>query len=403
MGAGGVGMLRVISDYSLWELIEDSRQYKMILYADTKYRKQLVKLLNFIDVELACQISDDEEDDDCCQLYDLIYEDMDKIMVIVAKEDFSGAQKALTETGLQMGVNFKNIERYSQESNLLPYYYDPVIGYNLGTKDKETAGFCIYGDLEKAKLHIMTLGGSTTDASIYAFKCWSECLHDILEERGLSNVVMCGGVAGYASSEELFKLIRDGFSLKPDIVLNYSGVNDMQVEEEYPYINFYMRQICQFLANKSAMNNLNFDSHSFGISYGINGFDSRELKEKCDFWMQNQKMVHALCQMRNIKHITFFQPTLFNGAKQLSNREQSYQLNLVYVGVKRECRASYINKTRDFTRIIRRFIQKYEWIYDLTEIFGAEDIYMDFAHVNERGSRIIAGHVADALESREWI
>lgn len=388
-------MLRVISDYSLWELIEDSRQYKMILYADEKYRKQVRKILKLVDVDLAYEVSEDGADD-CCQIYDLLYEDIDKIMIIVAKDDFFKAQKTLSEVGLRMGVNYKNIERFSKESNLLPYYYDPVMGYNLETKEKDTAGFCIFGDKEKAELRILTLGGSTTDASIYSFKSWSECLHELLNEKGISNVVMCGGVAGYASSEELFKLIRDGFSLNPDIILNYSGVNDMQVEEEHPYINFYMRQICQHLIQKRNMNGLNFDSHSFGVSYGINGFDNGELSEKCNFWVQNQKMIHAICNMRNIKHISFLQPALFNGAKPLSYREQSYRSNLVYVGVKREHKESYAYRTKNFARIIKETIQEYEWIVDLTEIFDTEDIYIDYAHVNERGNRVIAEHIAKA-------
>lgn len=396
-------MLRVICDYSLWELMEDARQRKMILYADLKYKKQMQRILKLVDVGLAYQISDDDGEEECRQIYDLLYEDMDKIMVIVAKDDFSEAQKILTEMGLQMGVNYKNIERYSQECNLLPYYYDPVMGYNLGTKEKETAGFCVFGDMETAGLRILTLGGSTTDASIYPFKSWSECLHDVLDERGISNVVMCGGVAGYASSEELFKLIRDGFSLKPDIVLNYSGVNDMQVEEEYPYINFYMRQICHYLIQRSDVNGLNFDSHSFGISYGIGGIDNGNISRKCDFWVQNQEMIHAICQVRNIRHISFLQPMLFNGAKQLSKREQSYQLNLIYVGVKREHKASYADRTKNFVRILKESVQEYEWIDDLTKIFGAEDIYIDFAHVNERGSRVIAEYVANAMKVREWI
>lgn len=390
-------MLRVISDYSLWELIEDSRQYKMILYADMKYRKQVESLLQLVDVELAYQISDEEEEN-CSQIYDLIYEDMDKIMVIVAKEDFAGAQKILTEIGFRMGVNYKNIERYSQESNSLPYYYDPMMGYNLGTKEKKTAGFCIYGNMHKGALRILTLGGSTTDASIYPFKSWSECLHDVLEERGIVNTVMCGGVSGYASSEELLKLIRDGFSLKPDIVLNCSGMNDMQVEEEYPYINFYMRQIGEYLANKNDMDSLNFDNHGFGISYGINSFENGNLEEKCKFWLENQKMIHAVCQSKNIKQITFFVPGLFNGVKQMSKREQSYQLNLVYVGVKRERKTDYANKIKEFAGLVQRVIHGYEWIYDLSGIFGADDIYIDFAHINERGNRAMAEFMAGLVE-----
>ena len=389
-------MLRVISDYSLWALIEDSKQYRMILYADAKYRVRMERLLEFVDVQLDYKVSEMEECD-CRSVYDLIYEDKDQIMVIVAKEDFAFAEKILNEIGLRLGVNFKNIQRYSEEINLLPYYYDPVLGYNLGVKDKDTAGFCVYGDMENAKFRILTLGGSTTDPYIYPFKCWSECLHDLLEEEGLSNAVICGGVAGYTSAEELFKLIRDGFSLKPDIILNYSGVNDMQVEEEYPYINFYMRQIGEYLVKKKDMTGLNFDSHGFGISYGINGFTSGTVEEKSNFWLNNQKMIHAICQSRNVRHITFLQPALFSGSKPLSAREQSYQLNLVYIGVKREHKSSYADKTQNFVSLARDAIQKYKWIYDLSGIFEEENIYIDFVHVNERGNEIIAEHIANII------
>lgn len=396
-------MLRVISDFSLWALIEDSKQYRMILYADAKYRVRMESLLKLIDVQLDYQVSEENESD-YRSVYDLVYEDKDQIMVIVAKENFAVAEKILNEIGFQLGVHFKNIERYSQEINLLPYYYDPLLGYNLGTKNKDTAGFCIYGDMQNAKFHILTLGGSTTDPSIYPFKCWSECLHDLLEEAGLSNAVICGGVAGYTSAEELFKLIRDGFSLKPDIVLNYSGGNDMQVEEEYPYINFYMREIGEYLVQKKDMTGLNFDSHGFGISYGINSFTDGNLLEKCNFWLDNQKMIHTVCQSRNVRHMTFWQPSLFNDTKPLSAQERSYQLNLVYIGVKREHKSRYADKSQNFACLVRDAIEKYEWIYDLTGIFGNESVYIDFAHVNEQGNKIIAEYVANIIYENleEW-
>lgn len=389
-------MLRVISDFALWELIEDSKQYKMILYADSKYKKSILRVLDFIDVRLEYQISDEDELDSR-SIYDLIYEDKDDIMVIVAKENYVAAQDALVGMGLQLGVNFKNIERYSRETNLFPYYYDPVMGYNLETKEKNATGFIVYGNIEKMGLRILTLGGSTTDASIYPFKSWSECLHEVLEERGLSNVIMCGGVAGYASSEELFKMIRDGFPLKPNIVLNYSGVNDMQVEGDYPYINFYMRQISQYLMCKKEIETLNFDGHKFGVSYGVNTFSKGDLMEKGQFWINNQKMIHDLCQSRTIKHMTFFQPSLFNDEKEMSKQEQSYKLNLVYVGVQRERKSEYIEKVKEFGKLVKQDINKYEWIYDLSGVFGSEDVYIDMCHVNENGNRIIAERIADIV------
>lgn len=389
-------MLRVISDYSLWGLIEDSKNYKMILYADLKYREQITRILKLVDVELAYQISDGDEEG-CCQIYDLLYENKDQIMVIVAKDNFSDAQKALTEVGFQLGVNFKNIEHYSNESNSLPYYYDPVLGYNLATREKDTAGFCIYGDEKKAGIRILTLGGSTSDAAIYPFKSWSEWLHEILEEKGISNVVMCGGVAGYSSSEELFKLIRDGFSLNPDIVLNYSGLNDRAVEKAYPYINFYMRQICDYLIGKKDARTLHFDNYSFGISYGINGFMSGCLEDKSRFWLENQKMIHAVCQVRNVQHICFFQPALFNGAKQLSERERSYRASLVYVGAGRESKPDYADGIRTFRKLVQPEIGKYEWMYDLSDIFNEDDIYIDMCHVNEKGNWVIASTIAEIM------
>ena len=64
-------MLRVISDFSLWALIEDSKQYRMILYADTKYRVRMTSLLELIDVQLDFQVSEESECD-CRSVYDLI-------------------------------------------------------------------------------------------------------------------------------------------------------------------------------------------------------------------------------------------------------------------------------------------------------------------------------------------
>ena len=125
-------------------------KYKMILFADEKYRKQVRKILKLVDVDLAYEVSEDGADD-CCQIYDLLYEDIDKIMVIVAKDDFFKAQKTLSEVGLQMGVNYKNIERFSKESNLLPYYYDPVMGYNLETKEKEESTQSMWHNIKFSK------------------------------------------------------------------------------------------------------------------------------------------------------------------------------------------------------------------------------------------------------------
>lgn len=388
-------MLRVISDYSLWELIEDARQYRMILYADAAYRKPVQRLLQYIDVELDYCVAD-KPDDEARSVYELLYENADDIMVVAAGENFEALKAVLEGLGLRFTIDFKDIQRYSREVNAAPYNYDPILGYNLGKNEYGIEGFRVFGNIDNAELRILTLGGSTTDPFIYPFKSWSECLHEVLDRKGRSNVVICGGVAGYRSSEELFKLIRDGFVFEPDIVLNYSGFNDLYLED-HPYINFYMKQISQYLKTQNTKRTLHFDRHNFDVCWGLNGDFGGTVEEAYAFWIKNEKMIHALCEARQVKQITFLQPSLFNGKKIMSEYEQSYQLNLVYIASERFLETEFAKRMLEFTMVAQHDIGKYEWVKDLSDIMGDKDVYIDYCHVNELGNQIIAENIANVV------
>ena len=71
-------MIRVICDYCLWRIIEDDKKYKLIMYADAKYKKLIVKLLSFIDVTIEKFVSDMPCEDEK-SVYDLLFEDKSKI------------------------------------------------------------------------------------------------------------------------------------------------------------------------------------------------------------------------------------------------------------------------------------------------------------------------------------
>ncbi len=389
-------MIRVISDFGLWELIEDAKRYKMILYVDAAYEKPVRNLLRCVDVEIAYCITAGRDTD---SVYDLLYENQDQIMVVVVCEAFYAARVKLEGLGLRLGVNFKNIQNYMRGANAVPYHYDPVLGYNLDTADEETKGFAVFGDSKRAdNIRILTLGGSTTDAYTLPFRSWSEYLHEILEERNIANVVFCGGVAAYTSSGELFKLIRDGFALEPDMVLNYSGINDVGLPR-YPYINRYMRQMCGYLESQNAVKGVNFDQHTFGLSWGVNGSFDATVQSDYNFWINNQKMIHAVCQARKVEQITFYQPSLFNGRKKMSETEQSYQLNLVYTGGDRIPGNVYADRVKAFDSLVMKDIDKSDWMYDLSGIFTEEDVYFDLCHVYEFGNRIIAERIADLVSA----
>lgn len=391
-------MIRVICDYCLWRIIEDDKKYKLIMYADAKYKKPIVKLLSFIDVTIEKFVSDMPCEDEK-SVYDLLFEDKSKIVILVCKDDFQTARGILEGMGLQLGISFKDINHYCSESGSMPYVYDPMMGYNLETKDMESRGFRVFGDLHGKGLRILTLGGSTTDAYIYPLRSWSEWLHDEMTERGIANTVICGGVAGYRSSEEMLKLIRDGFILSPDIVINYSGYNDCFLQE-YPYINDYMREICSYINQTMESKDIYQDNWTSKSTGGINGDFSECIEKMYQFWITNQRMIHAICQVHGVKHMTCLQPSLFNGKKWLSDYERSYALNLVYISGKRYKRGDLEYRVKAFRELAQEDIARTEWLYDLSEVLDNEDAYIDMCHLNENGNRIIARKIAEILVSR---
>jgi hypothetical protein len=117
--------------------------------------------------------------------------------------------------------------------------FDPHFGYARWLTDDDKTrlnennfewvdGFVVYKknkDLWTRPI-ILTLGGSTTDG-IRRGHSWPEELSKLMTADGNSGTVVNGGTGGYSSNQELLKLIRDGLEFKPDIVISYSGINDM--------------------------------------------------------------------------------------------------------------------------------------------------------------------------------
>lgn len=394
-------MMRIIRDVSLWFLIEDAKKKRIVLYTDKKYYAALCQVLQNIDVEIEYAVSD-EGRDELRSVYDLMFENYDEIMVVVAKDDydFPAARLKLEGMGFSLGVNFKNIRKYVPECLSMPYYYDPVCGFNLFTGNEKTNGFKIFGDMkDRNSIRILTMGGSTTDAFLYPFKSWSEILHERLEECGVPNIVYGGGVSGYSSADELYKIIRDGMSLEPDIVINYSGCNDINLRD-YPYINSYMKRISGYLEKQSDKVGTRFDMNAFGVTWGINAYSEEDTDANYSFWVKNQKMIHAICQSFHIRHITIHQPNLCNGKKNLTEYEKEHMLNICYCGVVRQPMEKNMQQAIQFRKRVEEDAMYEDWIEDFSDIFDNEDVYIDRFHVNENGNQIIAEHILQVLERK---
>ncbi len=314
----------------------------------------------------------------------LMYESADRIYPVLLS---SGHMHRILGKMLELGFTTEQIHVFCNEnipggSKLLDVY-DVNLGF---TREDDLPGFTVFDsnvDRDRAVKTIVTLGGSTTDATFANVMSWSEFLQHMLTERGINAVVYCGGIAAANSTQELIKCIRDVVPMKPDVVLVYSGINDIKMNEsKTPFVLDYQWE----LAQKCIENNLIVNNKA----YRNVGSDSKLMLKKataglCNdkpysrYWIDNMRMMHAVCEEFDIPFHAFLQPNAYVG----TGGEISFHKELLA--------DSAAAKYRDITVEMIEGIKNIDYITDLTSIMnGQQKWYMDDCHVLEPGNRIIA-------------
>lgn len=352
---------------------------KIIIFGSDERTERLWKKLCLLDVKVEYFVDDIIEEFSLCECrvrnyYELLYEDLDRILVIVMeRRDLEKLFEAGICTELDRS-NYFPLFGYLWQG---PCLLDPTIGYNI-PGDMEFPGFVVFGDRE-AEYTIVTLGGSATDATWEAFKSWSEFLSDKLEEKNISARVLCGGVIGQKSTQELLKLIRDVIPLRPDMVIAYDGFNDVNRDHfdgPFPFLHTYQKQIMSAICQtKREGLCVNVKGYTLGI-------DSKESAYVT--WKNSVKMMHVLCEEYGIKFISVLQPSLYNQIGNFGRQEWEIWLhNTMSDEYKQSFESFFEEKDYDTWQP--------EYIKDLRNIFrGLDGIFYDHCHVKEEGNRIIA-------------
>ena len=112
-----------------------------------------------------------------------------------------------------------NTQHAGLEMRKMHLNYEPYVMY--GKKWKEVFNKYITQKNEN-NLNVLLLGGST--AENFPIKILEDSLTNHL---GNKVDVYSGAMGGYISSQELVILTRYGFRLKPDIIINLNGSNDI--------------------------------------------------------------------------------------------------------------------------------------------------------------------------------
>jgi len=255
----------------------------------------------------------------------------------------------------------------------VPDAFDPIIGYT-----RDNSGFTIFSNSDDDDaFKIVTLGGSTSDPKLENIKSWSEILCEKLAKTGMKVKVYAGGIVGYTAAQECLKLIKDVLVISPDLVLSYSGVNDMlQTLFEYNIPNhfwirhYYPKLLNNMLQKGYLKNETSENAPIVRVDLGL--YDP---SDKAEFWIKCERIMHAVCDEFNIDFHGCFQAALYD--------------KFIYINMSDEEREQKLYLYEKCKKIVNE--SNFAWLHDMTGIFnGNENIYYDYCHVQEKGNRIIA-------------
>ena len=317
--------------------------------------------------------------------YELAYE-AGQAVVLVMADPFrygDGIKELLEGLGYIHGRDyFWQIDFVAYPLNCL----DPMLGYSRKYEDGRY-GFKIYGE-DTAKKRIVAVGGSTTAHGTYLTESWPRFLH---EKMGLwDTCVYNGGISGYDSSQELLKLIRDCLPLKPSLVLSYSGYNDLvqtlpnHRRNGHPYISLYMQDVMKTIVEK--------DGKEIMLGMGEESMESA-----AQIWINNQKMMRAVCKAFGVEYMGILQPCLACvGEGYVFSETEKKRIAVEVSGNIEACRSFYdeIKQADVFS----------DWLLDGKDIFsGATDVFYDICHIKEKGNEMIAEYVRNIIHEKRLL
>jgi hypothetical protein len=266
------------------------------------------------------------------------------------------------------------------------------------------------------------LGGSTTDGTVRNFsgyKAWPYFVAiDPHAFPGFS--VVNEGVAGYGSSQDLIKFVRDGLPMKPKIVVSFNGINENYSGDawyaNFPYApasestylsakvrthttqNLLMPKINLVVEN--ILNRLAPSGRSASAEQMISYLRSTHLFYDYsavpaeDVWLQNMQTLNSIVTGYGGQYFVFIQPTL--GLVSAPPKAGSPDARMLE-GVDK----FYLEKINAFYLRLRRRCAGLDFCTDLSELLrDSGDLYHDPRHPNPKGNRLIAERIASIVATR---
>lgn len=271
----------------------------------------------------------------------------------------------------------------------------------LNRMEDEFVGFKKITNAENGEggYRIVILGNSTSDHSTGNLKSWPEQFFERFDKAQIKVTIYNGAITGYSSTQEYLKLNRDVFNLKPDLVISFSGYNDVKdnsTVENFPYLHKYEKKFYEFLKGnpKLAPDSM----YVRNVSIITHGLETE--KKDYEIWLDNMRSMKAVCSEFDVRFRAYLQPM----AEYLGPFKSQQSMRIIDEFLKITSNTTMAQNEIAFCQGAKRYIPTYSYIKDLTGIFqerrDERSIYYDTCHCTEYGNSILAEMIyKDILEN----
>ena len=293
---------------------------------------------------------------------------------------------------------------------------------NCNIKDGYVDGeYVRYNTGDPSKPIILTLGGSTTSGFFQELASGDTYPNYLSQLLASEYLILNGGVAGYSSLQELFKVIRDAPRIKNlhtvvslngiNDTPNYHGLNEFR-KIEYPFLSSVQaqmnyRQIWIDQRMETGLFSIFPNIASFIRYFATEVFDESKksnftlsnpiILDAGDRWELNVRRMHAVLQAHGIRYFVFLQPTmglkgLQSSPKKGSKDEEVFKL----------LSDSDIQEIRRLYAELRESCLNLSYCFDISnKVTPSGNNYSDPRHHNSEGNRLLAQIIADKIHEQD--
>lgn len=311
--------------------------------------------------------------------YDLCYENASELSVFIEAPYRNRGSELLINFGLSESCK---IYLARKDTHII---LDPNLGHNIEYKSESSVIKLSTKNSQKTNIITVT-GGSTSEVCLCDEISWPEQFVSIAEKNNVDVSMLAGGTRAYIVGQEIVKFLRDISFKKTDILISYSGYNELLHTDENHFVSKYQTKIFTAFNKKFriAPSEPNIELR-LNVPQGI--------ENMAEHWLHYERMMYAMCKELGIKFYAILQPNL-SIKKNLSFQENMIMID--FFGAKKD----YKEMTLLFQKTVLKHKKIYPWLHDFSHIFDdhPETVYFDSCHLTSYGNRILAEKIFELVK-----